>query len=92
MVKQDGGDPVAKCEPHPIVENGRGPLDHGPELGVAVCAVELPVIVVVAQKRSVDQAPIIDAGFEEIRERTPWEHGRAIVHLSGLRNMFSYGD
>lgn len=74
------------------MEVGGRPLDHRAELGVVVCAVELPVIFVVGQKRSVDQALIIDAGFEEIRERTPWERGQAIVHLSGLRNMFSYGD
>jgi len=74
------------------MEKGGCPLDHRAELGVAVCAVELPVIVVVGQKRSVDQAMIIDAGFEEIRERTSWERGRAIIQLSGLRNMFSDGD
>jgi len=74
------------------MEKGGCPLDHRAELGVAVCAVELPVIVVVGQKRSVDQAMIIDAGFEEIRERTSWERGRAIVHLPGLRTILSHGD
>jgi hypothetical protein len=36
--------------------------------------------------------PISDAGFGKFRERTPWERGQAIVHLSSLRNLFSDGD
>ena len=55
------------------MEECSGPLDHHAELGVAVCAVELPVIVLVDQKWPVDQRPIVDAGLEEIRERTLWE-------------------
>ena len=40
---------------------------------------------------SVDEAPIRDAGCDEIRERTPWAQGRALVPLAGVRNLFSDG-
>jgi len=74
-----------------LIEHSPDPGSDRAELDVPVRAVELS-IVVVGQKRPVDQRPIVDAGLEEIRKRIPWERGRAIVHLSGLRNMFSDGD
>ena len=92
MVEQNRRQTVPAPEPDLVIEEGDRPLDHRAEFSVAVGAVELSVIVVVGQERSVDQALIIDAGFEEIRERTPWEHGQAIVHLPGLRNILSDGD
>jgi hypothetical protein len=92
MVEQNRRQTVPAPEPDLVMEKRGRPLDHCAELGVAVCAVELSIVVVVGQKQPADQRPIVDTGLEEIRKRTPWECGRAFVHLSGLRDMFSYSD
>ena len=62
---------VSAAEPDLLVKKAGGLLDSQAELGIAVCAVELAVIVEVSQKRSIDQVPVIDAGLEEVGERTP---------------------
>jgi hypothetical protein len=67
-------------------------LDERAELHIAVCAMELSVIIVVRQKRAIDDCPIIDAGLKEFGERTPRQHGGDTVHLPRLRDIVSYGD
>ena len=68
MVEQDRRQTVPAPEPDLVMEKSGRPVDHRAELVVAVCAVELSIIVVVSQKRPVDQRSIIGAGLEEIRE------------------------
>jgi hypothetical protein len=92
MVEQHRRQTVPAPEPDLDLEDGDHLLDRHAELSVAVCAVALSVIVVVGQKRPVNRRSIKDVGVEEIRKRAPWEHGRALVHLSSLRNILSYGD
>src|SRR5574341_2507080 len=71
VVEQNRRKMIPTSEPNLIMEKGCRALDHRAELRIAVCAVELSVIVVVDQKWSIDQVPIVDAGLEEVRERTP---------------------
>src|SRR5881409_2796111 len=84
MVKQDGRDPVAKCEPHPIVENGRGPLDHGPELRVGVGAMDPSVVIIIGQEIPMHEERIIDAGSKEFGKRSPGQGKGLAIRLTDL--------
>src|SRR5215467_6396364 len=92
MVEQDRCQTISAPKSDPIVEKVGGLSDSSSELGIAICVVETPVVVVIGQKRSIDQVPIIDSGREELCERMPGQRQSVTLHLPCLRNMLSHGD
>src|ERR1043166_6865999 len=90
MIEENWCQTVPAAEPDLVMEEGGRPLHRRAELRISECPVELPVVIVVGQKRTIDQGPIGDAGIEKVGERTPGHRGRN-VHLPHLHNILSYG-
>jgi len=68
MVEEDRCQTVSVSKSDPIVEKGGGLLDGPTELSIAICAMELAVVVIIDEKRAMGEVSIIDPGLEELRE------------------------
>lgn len=75
-----------------VMKERSGLLDYRSEFSIAVGVADRPVIVAIGQEWPIDKGAIVDAGFEEVGERIPWELRTQSFDPSRLRDVLRYAD